>query len=369
MKVGILTSSRADFGIYIPLLRKLFSDAFFKPEIIAFGTHLSEKYGLTINDIIKQEFPIKHQLNTVPDNDSPAAITKSIGDTIHIFSDFWEANKFDLVFTLGDRYEMFAAVSAGSPFNVNFAHIHAGETTLGAIDNAYRHSISLMSEYFFVSTEKYKKRVTEIVQKPKCIFNVGALSIDNMVKQDLYSVSEFNNLFNIDLSLPTILSTFHPETVLFDKNIIYIKELLAAFKILLAKYQVIVTMPNSDTMGLMIRNEFKRFAKYNKNIILIESFGMKGYLSCMKHCNLLLGNSSSSFVEASYFPKYVINLGKRQSGRIITPNIITIPVDKELILKTVADIERLPEHPPRSNIYGNGDTAQKIVDRIKQLFK
>jgi len=367
MKIGVLTSSRADFGIYYPLLEKLFNDSFFQPEIIVFGTHLSSKFGYTINEIVKAGFPVQYQLETLPENDSPQAIANAVGKTVETFSAFWNNHTFDLVFALGDRFEMLGAVLAGSPFNVKFGHIHAGETTLGAIDNAYRHSISLMSKYLFVSTEIYKKRAVEIIQRPGNVFNVGALSIDNLVKQKLYSKEEFKQIFSIDLNTPTILTTFHPETVNFERNKLYIKELIDALRELSGKYQIVITMPNADTEGLMIRDTLQQFGNKQNNVILIESFGMKGYLTCMKYSKFLLGNTSSAFVEASFFPKWVINLGNRQDGRIITPNIFTIPVEKEKILKTVEKIESLPETPPESNIYGDGNASGRIINSLKKL--
>jgi len=367
MKIGILTSSRADFGIYLPLLRKLFLDDYFEPEIIAFGTHLSDRFGNTIKEIEKSGFFVKHKIQTVPEDDSPHAIASSIGKTVEKFSSFWVNNTFDLVFALGDRFEMLGAVLAGSPFNVPFAHIHAGETTLGAIDNAYRHSISLMSKYLFVSTEQYKKRAIEITQKPNTVFNVGALSIDNLKKEKLFTKEEFHERFNIDLNIPTILTTFHPETVEYEKNKIYIRELVSALNELSNHYQIVITMPNADTEGLMIRKQLDELGEKNKKVILVESFGMKGYLSCMKYCRFMLGNTSSAFVEAAFFPKWVINLGHRQDGRINTPNIFTIPVKKDTILKTVENIENLPKVPPDSNIYGDGNSAYKIVKKIKEL--
>ena len=141
MKIGILTSSRADFGIYIPLLKQLKQDPIFDVEIIAFGTHLHEKYGHTIDEILNAGWKVKHRIKTSVLNDLPLDISKTIGEVILKFSTFWAENKFDLVFSLGDRYEMFSAVTAASPFNISIAHIHAGETTLGAIDNCYRHAI------------------------------------------------------------------------------------------------------------------------------------------------------------------------------------------------------------------------------------
>lgn len=366
MKIGILTSSRADFGIYLPLLKKLETDPFFDLEIISFGTHTSEKHGHTISEIESYNFKTIHQLQTVPQSDSPKDITKSMGQTFKVFADFWANHTFDIIFALGDRYEMFSAVAAGSLFNVNFAHLHAGETTLGAVDNAYRHSISLFSNLLFVSTDTYKQRAEQIVEKTVKVHNVGALSVENLKHIDFLSVDEFKSKFNIDLNQPTILSTFHPETVSFEKNETYIKELLSSFADLKKHYQIIITLPNTDTMGQLIRDEITQFGKQYSNIKIIESFGMFGYLSCMKHCSFLLGNTSSGFVEATFFPKYVINLGDRQKGRIETKNIITTPITKIDILNAVKTIEN-SKPLTNLNVYGDGNTADKIITILKSL--
>ncbi len=367
MHIAVLTSSRADFGIYLPLLNKLKEDDFFILDIIAFGTHLEEKFGYTIDEILYNGFDVKHRIRTAPLGDSPANIAYSISETTKKFSEFWASNKFDLVFALGDRYEMFAAVTAASPFNVRFAHIHAGETTLGAIDNAYRHCISLLSEYFFVTTESYMQRAIEITHKKKNVFNVGALSIDNLVNLKYLSKQEFKNKFSIDLDKASILSTFHPETINFEKNRDYIHELIEAFKILHKSYQIIITMPNADTMGLMIRDELIEFAKEKENVFLVESLGMQGYLSCMRYCSFLLGNSSSGFVEASYFPKFVLNLGDRQKGRILTANIKSLRIDRNEILAMVKETEE-SDLDNEGCIYGDGHTAEAIVNIIKKLW-
>jgi len=368
LKIGILTSTRADFGIYIPFLRKLLSDNFFEMEVIAFGTHLSKKNGYTINEIAQQGFEIRHRIQTAPEGDTPKNISEAIGHTITKFANFWQYSDYDLVFALGDRYEMFAAVSAASPFNIKIAHLHGGETTLGAIDNAYRHSISLMSQYVFVSTEEYKKRAIAIMQQPEKVFNVGALSVDNLKKTELFSKTEFLERFDIDLNQPTILSTFHPETISLEKNKDYITELLKAFDVLKKSYQIVLTMPNADTMGLMVRNEITKYAKEKKKIILVESFGMRGYLSCMKYSSFLLGNTSSGFVEASVFPKWVINLGDRQKGRILSKNIFSIPITESKILETVKIIEN-STLPKNMNIYGDGNSAEKIIRVLKNIYK
>lgn len=367
MKIAVLTSSRADFGIYLPLLNKLKTDPFFNLEIIAFGTHLSADHGYTLNEIKSYEFLNIHQINTSPNGDSPKDISNSMAKTIGTFSNFWSQHQFDLVFALGDRYEMFSAVVSSSPFNVDIAHIHAGETTLGAIDNAFRHGISHLSKILLTSSEVYKSRAEQIVDKDKLVFNVGALSIDNLKHQNLLSIDAFKSKFNIDLSIPTILSTFHPETVSLNKNETYIHELMDTFVILSKKYQVVITMPNADTMGNVIREVIISRSKKISNIKLIESFGMEGYLSCMKHCSFMLGNTSSGFIEASYFPKYVINIGDRQKGRIITENIFSIPVSKHKIIECINKIEK-SKTLSYSGIYGMGNTANEIVKVIKKIY-
>jgi len=365
-KVGVLTSSRADFGIYLPLLKQLKSDPFFNLELIVFGTHLSHEHGNTVNEIIDHGFEARHQISTYISSNSPSQLSKAMAHTTSEFGKFWSENAFDIIITLGDRYEMFAAVSAGSPFNLNFAHIHAGETTLGAIDNAYRHAISLFSKHLFVSTEQYKTRAQAIVEASVNVYNVGALSVDNLKNIDFLSIEEFKIKFNIDLNIPTILSTFHPETVAFAENEKYISELLASFEVLLNSYQIIITMPNTDTMGQMVREKIIEFQNKHPQIKMVESLGMVGYLSCMKYAAFLLGNTSSGFVEATYFPKYVINLGHRQKGRLETENIKTVSINKKEILETVSKIEKLPKLK-NLNIYGEGNTANKITNILKSL--
>ena len=365
MKIAVLTSSRADYGIYLPLLKAFKNDSFFDLSIIAFGTHLSKNHGYTLNQILEDGFEVLVKVDTMIDGDSPLDISKAIGKTITKFSTIWNENKFDLVFCLGDRYEMFAACVASVPYNIKLAHIHGGEQTLGAIDEVFRHSITNMSTYHFTTTDQYKNRIIELKGGDKNIYNVGALSIDNLKTLPLLSVEEFKNKFNIDLSKPSILVTFHPETVLLEKNETYINELLAALNET-KNYQFIITMPNADTMGNMIREKLNIFISENFNAIRVESFGTLGYLSCMKHCSFMLGNTSSGFVESSFFPKYVINIGERQTGRIVTENIYNCPIEKNAILKGIEKFNQ-KKLPASIGIYGDGNAAKKIVTIIKQF--
>lgn len=367
MKIAVLTSSRADYSILYPLLIRLKKDKFFDLNIIAFGTHLSDKHGKTINLILKDGFNVRYCIKTNPLADKPADISNSMSKTIFKFTPIWEKEKYNLVVAIGDRYEMFAACASLIPFNIPLAHIHGGETTKGAFDDCFRHSITQMSNLHFTATEKYKKRVIDLKGHKHNVYNVGALSIDNLKSLKLYSKKAFKNIFNIDISIPSILITFQPETVNFHLNKQYIKNIIDALKEI-KEFQLIITMPNADTMGNYIRKELEKFIHNTKNAFKIESFGTIGYLTCMKYCSMMLGNTSSGFIEASFFPKYVINLGKRQQGRIITSNINTIKISKNEILKAVRDFKYFKDQE-YNGIYGNGQAAKNIISILKNSDK
>ncbi len=367
MNIIVLTSSRSDYGIYLPLLKKLKADPFFNLKIVAFGTHLSKKHGNTIDQILKDGFNVDYKIETLLDGDSPEIIAKSIAVTIDKFSSVWasEKPKLDLIICLGDRYEMFAAVTASVPFNISVAHLHGGETTLGAIDNVFRHSITSMSKLHFTSTENHADRVAQIIGSKNNVYNVGALSLDNLKDIKVLSVQQFKEKFNIELNAP-VLVTFHPETVAFEKNEEYVNELIAALDAL--PQQIIITMPNADTMSNLIRNKLLEFVKQKSNVISVESLGTEGYFSCLHHCSFVLGNSSSGIIEASSFGKYVLNLGSRQSGRDAGKNVIHCEIEKNKILDAVKLIQTLPKLNS-TNIYGDGHTADKIISILKTRDK
>lgn len=368
MKIGVLTSSRADYSIYLPLLKALKKEQQFGLHIIAFGTHVSTKFGMTKKFIILDGFEIAYSLPEFIYGDQPNDVVKSMGMTTIEMGEIFSKEKYDLIFALGDRFEMFSAVSATVPYCIPVAHLHGGETTEGAIDDVFRHSITSMSKYHFTSTDTFANRVSDIIGSSEKIFNVGALSIDNLKNIILYSKEEMKLKYELDLYRPSILITVHPETTSLSQNQTYIDNLIASLEVLKERYKLIITMPNVDPLGSMIRSKLNDFISANSNSTFsIESFGTIGYLSCMKHCSFLLGNTSSGFVDASFFPKDVINLGNRQKGRIETKNIRTVPFDRNKILEAVKEIERNPCKEP-INIYGQGDTAHKIVKILKSIL-
>ena len=367
MKIGVLTSSRADFGIYLPLLTKLQTQTWVDFKIICFGTHLSHFHGYTANQITEAGFDIAFTVESMLLSDTPNSVATAIGLTITQFSSFWKehGSEFDIVFCLGDRFEMFAAVMAGVPFQVKFAHIHGGETTLGAIDNVFRHAITQASSIHFASTLEYKFRIEQMLDEPQYVYWVGALSLDNISNLQLMNQDEFYDKWGVDVNKPTVLTTFHPETVSAYKNKKYTQELIDAISDL-ARLQFVITMPNTDTDGSVVREMLVGQLGNKSNVFLIENMGSKGYFSAINFCNFLLGNTSSGIIEAASFGKYVINLGDRQKGRMAGQNIINVEINKDQILTAVKQVEELPKLTTE-DIYFNGGAAKKIVSVLSEL--
>lgn len=367
MRIGILTSSRADYGIYRPLLKRLQEDAAFEMEIIAFGTHLSPYHGYTARVIEQDGFEIRHRINSLLMNDDENAVATAAALTALKFADFWKNydRYYDVVFCLGDRYEMFGAVTAGIPYNILFAHLYGGETTLGAFDNIYRHAISLASRYHFVATEAYKERLAGILGTDKDIYVAGSLSLDNLRSFKTTDIDAFKQQWNIDLSKPSVLITVHPETVNAQSNNEYLHETVKALEALAGPYQLVITMPNADTQGSVFREGFQQLkTRFPDRVMLIENFGTQGYFSCMQHAAFMLGNTSSGIVEGASFKKYVIDLGDRQKGRLTGENVLHVPFSAEAILAAVAEIERRPSLNGE-NIYDKGGAVDLIIHSLK----
>lgn len=369
IRVGVLTSSRADYGIYLPLLKTLRKDDEFELKIIVFGTHLSKIHGYTLNEIIEDGFSPFSLVESMLVGDSPNAIATGYALTALKFADFWKENQkeFDLVFSLGDRFEMAAAVAASLPYQLKIAHLHGGETTLGAIDNVYRHSISLSSYFHFVSTEVFKSRLIQLLEidEPK-IYNIGSLSLENMSNMAFLSISDFKEKWGIDLSLETILVTIHPETVDFEMNASFSKQVAIALEYLASEFQIVITMPNADTSGMIFRSTFEMLAKKYPRIKIVENFGTQSYFTCMRYSKLIIGNSSSGIIEAATFNKYVLNLGERQKGRLAGDNVIHLPFESKRIIDLAKYYSKKEFQGP--NIYFQPSPSEKILRVIKAYY-
>lgn len=367
MKLGVLTSSRADYGIYLPLLQKIKNDSYFEMEIIAFGTHLSRSQGYTIIDIQKDGYNCIHRISSLISNDDEQAIVSSYGLTVLKFADFWQQNKYDLVFCLGDRFEMSAAIQAGIPFGVKFAHIHGGETTLGAIDNIYRHQISLGAILHFTATDIFNQKVQSLIGSSENIYTVGSLSLNNI--ENFVPIKKEVFFEKFDIKYPEfILVTFHPETMSVNENAKYAQHMKNALKKISKDKFVVITMPNADTQGSIYREAIEQLkSEVPCNVLLIENFGKANYFSAMYYAKILLGNTSSGILEAASFGKYVVNVGDRQKGRAQSNNVINCNFEEEAIVSSVRKAIDLDVYSGE-NIYYRPDAAHSIIKIIKEFL-
>ncbi len=302
--------------------------------LIVTGMHLSPEYGHTIDFIHKDGYPIVGQVETLLSSDTPQGIAKSMGLGIISFAQFFASDQPDILVILGDRFDMFVAAVAALPFKIPVAHIHGGETTEGAIDEAMRHSMTKMSQLHFVSTDAYARRVIQLGEDPARVFVSGALSLDNLAEIELYTQAELENRVGLKFHTPPVLVTYHPVTYEFEDTRRQIDELLAVLESVDAP--IVFTRTNADTNGSLINAAIQNFVNRHGNSVLIDNLGIRGYFSLMKVAEVMIGNSSSGILEAPSFKLPVINIGNRQKGRIRADNVIDTGYSREEIASALA---------------------------------
>jgi GDP/UDP-N,N'-diacetylbacillosamine 2-epimerase (hydrolysing) len=367
VKIGVLTSSRADYGVYLPLLRAMKSSGKFKLRLIAFGTHTSKFHGYTLTEIRDSgDFEID-KIESLITSDTEGAIATSSALTSLKFADYWENNaaSFDWVLCLGDRFEMAAAVFSGIPYGIRFAHFYGGDYSPGAIDNVYRNCLTHCSELHFTSTEICAQRVRNMVPVNQQVKVVGIMSLEKQLnKNQILSKAQIFDKWNIPFSRPTILATFHPETINPESNNLSVHEVKKALSSLVSNFDIVVTMPNSDTNGVIYRHMYTELkTEFPKSIFLIENFGIQSYFSCMYHAILVLGNSSSGITEAASFSKYTVNVGDRQKGRAFSENIISVDFDSSKIIDAVKKTATLGTYTGQ-NIYSRPNAINEVISNL-----
>ncbi len=366
--IGIVTVSRSDYSIYLPILRSVQTDSELKMCLFVAGTHFSPEFGMTSAAIAADGFEIGERVDTFLASDTPEAIAKSMGLGVTGFSQAYARSTPDLLVVLGDRFEMHAAALAALPFKIPVAHIHGGELTEGAIDDALRHSITKLSHLHFVSTPSYARRVIQLGEEPWRVVVCGAPSLDNLRAIRLLGREELEAKHGLNLSKPFLLATFHPVTLEYERTESQIGELLAA--LVACEMPVVFTHPNADTQSHIVTERIKAFVRANSSGRFIDSLGTQSYFSLMAQAAVLVGNSSSGIIEAASFRLPVVNIGSRQRGRIRGPNVIDVGYGREEIegAITLAMTSQFRETlRDLINPYGNGDAAGKIVNRLKTV--
>jgi GDP/UDP-N,N'-diacetylbacillosamine 2-epimerase (hydrolysing) len=368
-KVCFFTGTRAEYGLLKPLMEKFKEDKEFQLQIIASGMHLSPEFGLTYKQIEEDGFIIDEKVENLLSADTDTAISKSIGLGIISYTDALSRLNPDLLIVLGDRYETFAAVIAAYTMKIPVAHLHGGETTEGAYDEAYRHSISKMSYFHFASTEEYRKRIIQLGESPDRVFNVGAIGLDNIKNMDFLSKDVLEKDLDFKFGEKNILMTFHPTTLENNNTKEQIKEILKALD-KRKDLNIIFTKSNSDSNGRIINEEIEKFVKKNKDRSKIfSSLGVLRYLTVLNHVDLVMGNSSSGIIEVPMFKIPTINIGDRQKGRLKPDSVIDCECKSEDILEAINkayDPNFLSKIRKQKNIFGEGNTSETILKILKK---
>ncbi len=369
-RICILTATRAEYGLLKPIIKKLMMVQEFDVRVVATGAHLSSEFGLTYKEIENDGIRIDEKIEILLSSDTPTAISKSMGLAMISFSDYFEKLKPDMLIVLGDRYETLAVSMAAMNQRIPIAHLYGGEITEGAIDDVIRHAITKLSYLHFTSTEEYRKRVIQLGENPERVFCVGAIGIENILNEKLYSKNELEESLQCKLEQPLAVVTFHPVTLENNSSEQQVTELFRAITHY-PKMKFIITKANADTNGRVINQLIDEFVKKNENTIAFSSLGSLRYLSLLKYCNMVIGNSSSGILEAPSFRIPTVNIGDRQKGRLQADSIINCePVEAQIIAamnKALSD-EFIQVAASVSNPYGDGATSDKIIDRIKKTL-
>lgn len=368
--ICIVTGSRAEYGLLRPVILELAATHRFVLKIVVTGMHLTKEFGSTYQEIEADGISIDAKIEVLQDEDSTAAMSKAIGIGVIRFAEYFEKNQPDLLIVLGDRFEIFAAATAAAVACIPIAHLHGGETTEGAVDEYFRHSISKMSYLHFTSTEEYRQRLIHMGETPDRVFNVGALGVENILRMSLLPREKLARSIGFDLNPPYALITFHPVTLEKDAAIRQIEVLLAAIEEI-DGLNFIFTKSNADAYGRAINAIIDAYCEKKDNAIAFTSMGTLRYLSAMKHCEMVIGNSSSGIIETPSFNKPTINIGDRQKGRICAKSVISCKPEKHSIINSIAKARSqqfLHEIAGQVNPYGNGKTSEKIVAVLQDFL-
>ena len=368
-KICVVTGTRAEYGLLYWLMKEIQLDKELELQLIVTGMHLSPEFGLTYKEIEK-DFKIDKKIEMLLSSDTAIGISKSMGLAQISFAEAYEDLKPDIIVLLGDRYEIFSAASAALIANIPVAHLHGGEITEGAFDEAIRHSITKMSHLHFTAAEEYKNRVIQLGEHPSRVFNVGGMGIENIKRLKLLSRDEFEESINFKLNKKNILVTFHPVTLENSSAKEQFQELLDAIDEL-EDTNIIFTKANSDTNGRIINQMCDEYVLKNSNkSICFTSLGQLRYLSALQYVDAVVGNSSSGLIEAPSFKIGTINIGDRQKGRLKAKSIIDCDSLKSSILQA---FEKLYSEEFESilintnNPYGDGCASERIIKELKKV--
>ena len=370
-RIGIMTGTRAEYGLLKSLMQEINKDNDLELYLIVSGMHLSPEFGMTYKEIEEDGFEINAKVEMLLSSDSPAGISKSIGLGVIGFADEFQRADLDMLILLGDRYEALSAAISAMVMRIPIAHLHGGELTEGAIDEGIRHSITKMSYLHFTSTEQYRNRVIQLGENPERVFYVGALGVENIKKINLMTEEELEKSIHFEIDENTVVVTYHPVTL--ENNTVE-EQFLNLLEVLdrNPKIRMIFTKANADTNGRIVNELIDKYAAQNsERACAFMSLGQKRYLSALKYCRIVIGNSSSGIIEAPSFGKPIINIGDRQKGRICADSVINCGYTQQEIqqaMETALTKEFENKASNCRNPYEKENTAANIISVIKDYL-
>lgn len=368
--VCVITGTRAEYGLLYWLMKEIDNDPDLQLQLVVTGMHLAPEFGMTCQQIEQDGFQISEKVEMLLSSDTPIGIAKSIGLGVIGFADTFSRLKPDIVVILGDRYEILAAAQAAMVARIPMAHIHGGELTEGAMDEAIRHALTKMSHLHFVAAEPYRRRVIQLGEQPDRVFHVGALGLDHIKRLKLLSRQAFEQSIDFKLGTLNFLVTYHPTTLNKEDSGLEIIELFRA----LDQYQdahIIFTKANSDMNGRMINSMIDEYVKQNiERMIVFTSLGQLRYLSALQYVDVVIGNSSSGLIEAPLFGKPTVNIGDRQRGRLKAGSVIdceetSVSITSAIEYALSEDFQK--ELANIVSLYGQGSASILIKEELKKV--
>lgn len=335
-KICVFTSTRADYGLLRNLIREIANSPELSLQLLVSGTHLVANQGMTVNEIQADGFALDHCIDIELSDDSPGGICDSMGVAISRYGKVLETIQPNILVILGDRFESFCCAAAATVCRIPIAHIHGGESTVGAMDEAFRHSITKMAHLHFPCCDTYRQRIIQLGEAPDRVFDVGALGVESIKKTRLMTKQELETSIAFKLGRPFFLVTFHPVTLEDETAGEQFGQLLAALD-QFQDHQCIFTQANADTDGRIINQMIVAYVEsHSDRCMVIPSLGYLRYFSAMSLCEAVIGNSSSGILEAPVFKVPTINIGDRQKGRVRMESIIDCLPEKDAIIFAIS---------------------------------
>jgi len=369
-KIAVFTGTRAEYGLLYWLLKDIQADAELDLQLLVSGTHLSPEFGCTYQQIEQDGFSIDEKIEILLSSDTAVGVAKSMGLGVLGFADALNRLQPDALVILGDRFEALAAAQTAMILRIPVVHLHGGEITEGAYDDAIRHAITKLSYLHCTSTDEYRNRVIQLGETPSRVKNVGAIGLDHISRSHFITVAELSKSLCFTLSKPYLLVTYHPVTLANEEPVSTFQALLDSLDEF-PEYQIILTYPNADDGGRSIIPLLENYAKSNpERVLAIPSLGQKRYLSAVKHSAAVIGNSSSGIIEVPSFDVATINIGLRQKGRLSAKSVIHCAPHKNDIVNAInVGINKAYKinDDVIFNPYGQGDASGQIVALLKEF--